>query len=185
MIAWPTVRASRIHHRSLWVNDRQYLGATLFPFFDGQGLVARVLLVDASSADLATFRVDQMQARIPAWGAMRLIGSLDPLSDETIDELAPLWHFDPWWLLKDPRFDGLWFIPVLKQTNCADAFEQRITDVSFSPTLTHVRRVSVAADQPETHSKRFRPEMLPARETEPMQKDATGKAGWVLDPFWE
>ena len=106
------------------------------------------------------------------------------LNESTLDELAPLWHYDPWWLLKDERFESEWAVPILKSTNCADAFERQPADLLFSTCLTQLRMVRFPVPAESQEDRRYRPEMLPAREMPAFAHMEQRATGWHLDPWW-
>lgn len=205
MIRWFSVLASRLHEREFCWDDREIRKATLFPFFDGEGVVEQVLVVDAESSELRAFRLDATRVRIPFWGPIRLEGNCDRLDEEVIRQLGPLWHYDPWWLLKDERFSSHEAVPILKQTNCVGAFIQQPVDVGFRADLTSLRNVryEVASNpveekvsgylngtiagmaiEKEQETRPFRPGMLPVRETTGCTVSARQR-GWQLTPFWQ
>ena len=184
MTNWFSVAASRLHARNLVCSDAVIERGSLFPFFDRAGAVEHVLIVDAGSSDLRTFRLDETQLSIPFRGPIRLDGSLQCLDEQVLEQLAPRWHFDPWWLLRDARFEDQAAVPILVRTNCADCFEQSPNDLLFSGRLTRVRKVSFLVTKPECTLQRFRREMLPIRTLDPTTFRAPRAEDWVLDPVW-
>ena len=74
-MSWPPVRTSCLHQRML-----NFLGgfgeAILFPFFDGDGVVQKVLVIDSITADLRTFLPFVNKLTIPVWGPMQAHGPL-------------------------------------------------------------------------------------------------------------
>ena len=184
MTPWITVRASRLHQRII-CGDTFVPQATLFPFFDTNGGVDQVLIVDAYSPDLRIFKLNETRISIPFWGSIRIVGQLHFLDERIADQLAPLWHYDPWWLLKGRRFEFESAVPTLKRTNCVDSFEEPPADLLFSLDLKAVRKVRFHVPSKEYKSHRFRPEMLPRREQvrAPVAESKTG--GWRLDPLWQ
>lgn len=184
MIRWGSVRASRLHERQLACGDTCIRQATLFPFFDRAGSVDHVLVVDADSSELRTIRLDETRAWIPRWGPIRLNGPLLNLDEDVVDQLAPLWHYDPWWLLKDARFESQAAVPILQLTNCAESFDQPPADLLFSPRLTNLCKVRFPVPSKEYESHRFTPEMLPTRDPTRSPGVQTRGVGWYLDPMW-
>jgi len=185
MTVWNSVRASRLHERKLVGGDTFIRQATLFPFFDRAGSVRQVLIVDADSSELRTFRLDKTRAWIPLWGSIRLDGPIQGLDEDVMDQLAPLWHYDPKWLLSDARFESQAAVPILKLTNCAEAFGQQPADLLFSVRLTNLRKVSFLVPTRDFQSRGFRPEMLPTRGPTRIPGVETRDAGWQLAPIWQ
>lgn len=74
-MSWPPVPASCLHQRVL-----KFLGgfgeATLFPLFDGDGVVQKVLVIDSITADLRTFLPVVNKLTIPVWEPMEAYGPL-------------------------------------------------------------------------------------------------------------
>ena len=184
MTSWTSVRASHLHDRRLVHDETLIRRATLFPFFDRLGSVSQVLIVAAGSSELRTFRADTTRAWIPFWGPIRITDPIVALDEALTDQLAGLWHYDPWWLLKDAVFHGQAAATILQSTNCADAFDRQPADLVFSSCLTNLRTVRVPQSTQECESKRFQPEMLPAREPTPCSGTQTRGTGWQLDPIW-
>lgn len=184
MTTWFRIPASRLHERALIFNDVQYRQATLFPFFDGEGFVERVLIVDADSSELQSFRIDTTQLRVPFWGPIRASGQKLELVDDAIDLLAPLWHYDPWWLLRAARFESERTVPTLTNTNCADSFDEKPADLLFNARMTKVAKVQFIVPAEHYKNKAFQPGMLPPRELAEPPRSQRESAGWHLDPLW-
>ncbi len=179
-----SVPASRLHGRPLIYNEERFDVATLFPFFDREGFVERVLIVDADSSDLRSFPADTALFRIPLWGPVRVSGERLEIVADIIDRLAELWHYDPRWLLKDQRFESHSAVTALQLTNCADSFERQPSDVLFNPRLTAVNKVQFRALADNYEKKPFQSDMLPNRETRQSQRTPALSPGWHLDPMW-
>ena len=184
MTPWMLVRSTRLRERALVCGQASIRRATLLPFFDRAGSVAQVMIVDADSSDLRTFKVDRARARIPTWGAIRIEGLIDTLDEFVIDQLAGLWHFDPWWLLRDERFRDNAVIPILQSTNCAEVFDEQPASLLFSGCLTELRKVRFAAPSENYENRQYCDEMLPLREPTPLAGRKTRSAGWRLAPVW-
>ncbi|MDP7017531.1 MAG: hypothetical protein QGG36_17140 [Pirellulaceae bacterium] len=185
MASWISIGASRLHERRLVSGETRIDKATLFPFFDGGGAVHQVLIVDAGSADLRTFRIGEAGVVIPHWGTLRLGGSVRVADEHDIDRLGRLWHYDPWWLLKDVRFASLPATPILKATNCVDSFEERPQDILFSICLSRLNKVRFSVPASEYKTKRFEASMLPKRSAPPRSEGGSNSdSGWRLDPHW-
>jgi hypothetical protein len=186
MTGWRSVRSSRLRERAVVYDDTLIRKATLFPMFDCAGCVQHVLIVDADSPDLRVFKVDRTHVRIPRWGVIRLDGPIEILDEYVVDQIATLWHFDPWWMLRDERFEDSAVIPILETTNCVEAFvDQQPYNLLFSADLTELLKVRIAVPSENYQYKHYCDEMLPMRE--PRESSACRKrrpAGWYLDPVW-
>lgn len=184
MIPLILIRASRLHQRPLELNSTRIDRATLFPFFSRDGQIDQVMIVDPESSRLLAFRPQDVRLRLPFWGTLRIDGPTTPVDDLTVDPLAPLWHYDPWWLLKDKRYDDQAVIPILKATNCAESFtDQQPSDVLFDLALNRLQKVRFPAPSESHEHKRFNEEMLPLREEVCADKPAP-RGGWHLVPIW-
>ena len=177
------VRARRLHGRSLHTRHESIENATLFPFFTRAGQVKRVMVVAAESAKLRTFAPAELSVSIPFWGPIQVAGRLEELNTRLLDELARMWHFDPWWLLADRRFSDDAAAPLLKKTNCVDLFAKRVSDVFYRRCLDRLLWVSEHRKEGMA-IKPYRAEMLPHREETTSSPRAHRQAGWVLAPFW-
>lgn len=183
MIRWYSVTARCLRRRTIFRGDVIMRHVTLFPFFDGEGFVEKVLIVGDASAELLAFDPNEATLCIPPWGPIWFSGAIEVLSDRVLRQLATLWHFDPWWLLTDERFEDHDAVPVLKKTNCVDEFSGEPKDLVFSGSLQKLRKVSYPVVTQETTSRPFLPGMLPDLESEDRSDDAD-RIGWVLDPVW-
>ncbi len=119
---------------------------------------------------------------VPPWGRLRLDGPVERLGRERVERLAPLWHYDPWWLLKDERFANESAVPTLKATNCVGSFSRRPCDLCYTRDLRSVVTVIYDEGTQEYKTERFKPELLPKRAV--AQSTAEPAQGWQLDPFW-
>ena len=118
------VSSSALRARTLETPERSIPRATLLPLFDRQGKVLRVVFLDADAADVWYFHPAVVRVRIPFWGPIQLDsspGDLQLLSPGGLAALGEVWHFDPWWMLADRRYDRSEVAAILKTTNC---FEQ-------------------------------------------------------------
>ena len=177
------VRAHRLHRRYLISRHESIKNATLFPFFSRAGQVKHVLVVAAESAALRTFAPADVSVSIPFWGPIQVAGRLEQLNARLLDELARLWHFDPWWLLADERLQNEAAVPILKRTNCVDIFSKRVSGLFYRRCLDRLVWISERSKDGMT-IKVYRPEMLPNREETTSSPGAHRPARWVLSPFW-
>ena len=186
MIRWLPVRATRLHECPIECGSTTIRSGSLFPFFDGTGSIEHALIVDADSSVLRTVTLTTTTVTIPLWGPIVIDANATRLNEETIEQLAPLWHYDPWWLLRAERFSFTSEVPVLKRTNCAESFETQPSDLCFTRRLTKVGWVIHYSASQGDQVKRFRAEMLPDRQPVRSRRehDQTQTTGWQLKPFW-
>ena len=178
------VRAQRLHRCHLRTRHETIENATLFPFFSRGGQVQHIMVVAADLTELRTFAPAKVSVSIPFWGPIQVAGHLEQLNARLLDELGRLWHFDPWWLLADARFQGEAAVPLLKRTNCVDVFSKRVSGMFYRRCLDRLVWVSERSKDGMT-IKVYRPEMLPNREELTASPRAHRPVGWVLSPFWE
>lgn len=117
------ISARALHRRRVVLRDAALDDASLFPFFDDLGRVEATVLVWPGSAQILVLDPRPGLARCPLWRPIELdaayadLRDLAPSDDERLRDLD---HFDPWWVLAEPRFALHRAIPALKATNCVD-----------------------------------------------------------------
>jgi len=114
------ISAEAMHQRMVSDDSGDVLsGITLFPFFDDQGKIRSWLMVQPKKG-----RVWVLEGRFrKSWGGFTYRGSWRrpaPPTDEELDRLRVLYHYDPWWLLTLPAYASEPWVPALKATNVAD-----------------------------------------------------------------
>ncbi len=188
MIVPIPVFAGGLRGRRLQAEDGTVEAATLFPMFGHDGTVHHVMVVDEQSSDIRFLDSRQVAARVPMWGAIRLqcdLGSLARLGDELPPMVGRLWHFDPWWMLAEPRYRNIQAADTLKATNCADKMAWPVRSLAYDRKLRKVIW-QVGRKQGQFEIGRFTPEALPAEH--PTLPESEGRldssGGWRLDPFW-
>ncbi len=193
------VAARSLHQRRVRLRDFVLEGASLFPFFDREGRTRALMLVwpparpivvlDFPSGDLSPGERSDL-VRVRWWGEIQL--GVDFAALRNIDAgraavATGLWHFDPWWVLREACFEGHPAVPVLKATNCAGAFLKPIYGCFFSRDLSRFVGVTTKS---RSHSglsaldytyRPFSPQLLP--EERPRARPPQS-SGWTLDPFW-
>ncbi len=181
------VSSSALRRRTLWTPERSVPEATLLPLFDREGMVRRVVFLDERSAGVWCFDPTQTPVRIPLWGPIRVEASPGDLWLLEAGDLAAggdLWHFDPWWLLADRRYERSEAAEVLKNTNCAGQLPLTTKKLVFRWDLSRVRWV-VYTDKGGVKSVRLPGNLLLARPPRPPARVPPGRWGmWRLDPFW-
>ena len=192
MSNWFPVSASRLKDCHLITDDEVLRKGAILPFFNAFGVISIVLIVDNDSEELQIFRTGEVSLRVPLMRAVRITGPVEALSESNIDELAPLWHYDPWMSLKKGRFVDNDFAPVINSTNCVNRFLRPVAytkEVWYQRRLQKLAFLSTGKDD-STSFKAFTAAMLPDIATRPPAKarpidSAIRAGGWKLAPFWE
>ena len=183
MARWILISSKRLHDRRIITPERTVERASLFPFFDREGQVRSFLLVDPTSSELfLAHRAERIL--VPFWGPIRIKDRLEFLADDNIDNLLPFWHYDPWWLLKEPRYKDNEWATVLPGTNCVNELAPGVQSLLFSGNLLWARWV-MSKTEDGYRTDRFRSSMLPEYNQVPPRDARTGRTGWRLAPFWE
>ena len=183
MDRWIPISSKRLHNRRVITPDRTVDRASLFPYFDREGRTQSFLLVDPASSELFLARGAE-RIRVPWWGAIRIENPLEILSDDNIETLLAFWHYDPWWLLKDPRYEDNEWAAVLPGTNCVNDLPAGVKSLLFSGNLLRVRWV-ISETKEGYRTDRFRSSPLPEYNRVPRTEARIQRSGWQLAPFWE
>jgi hypothetical protein len=188
MSRWPSVSSSRLGGRNLILRDGVVVGATLFPLFDRQGAVYRVMVIDAASSDIRFFDPAETCLRIPLWGPIRVEpgpAGLRALTDKELRAVRDLWHFDPGRLLSASKYDGSETAEILKATNSFERFPWSISRVYYWRDLSRTAWV-LRQNKQGIELKRFPRDALPeeSRSRPPARRVFSKPGAWRLDPFW-
>jgi len=179
------VSAKSLHRRQVRIGDEVLESTSLFPVFDSRGHVRQVLALSPDSSQIQLLRWRAGDFVVPLWSAVRVTGEsawLRPASDDRLDELADLWHYDPWWMLEGSRYRRHKAAEYLKATNCADRFTGDVRAIWFRRDLSQLSWVEVRSFS-EFNLQRWRPDLLPKRSVmAPPRRRAAG--AWQLDPAW-
>ena len=186
MIAWLPVSSSGLRRRSLTTPDWSLAKAALFPFFNRQGAISRVMVVDAESRRIWLFDPARAELRIPLLGTIDLQAAartMIPLDQEQLAAVKGLWHFDPWCVLHDPKYDPWAAAQALKKTNCLGRFPWKVTALYYRRDLS---RVSMILRDRKGSFVRLPSDALPdtAADEAPEPRKPHAASGWRLDPFW-
>jgi hypothetical protein len=102
------------------------------------------------------------------------------------ERFADLWHFDPWWVLGDERYQGHGSVPALRSTNIP-GYDSTVSGIAFDPDLGRASYV-VRGSGESARVRRFTPETLAAmasrRRAAAERPRAVVMSGWQLRPFW-
>jgi hypothetical protein len=163
--------------------DAELEDASLFPFFDDQGAADALMLVWPESRTIAVLELRSGLVEVPMWGAAALDVDFAALRDLDARGAARLaagrWHYDPWWVLREPRFRGHPAVPALKATNCAGRLRKPFRQLYFEHDLSSIYRLTVDYQG----FLAFSPDLLPAR-PDPYPESSPAATGWRLDPVW-
>ena len=176
------VGARTLHRRAVSLRDWQLAEASLFPLFDARGTIEALMLVWPASRTIAALELGPGLVDVPMWGAVGLDVDYASLRDLDAGRAAELaagrWHYDPWWVLREPRYGGHPAVPALKATNCAGRFRKPFRQLYFEHDLSRVYGITKDYQQYQA----FTPDLLtPRHDPRPEPKPA---AGWRLDPIW-
>ena len=179
------VSAKSLHRRQVRIGDDVFENASLLPFFDSRGQVRQVLVLRPDSSQIQLLRWRAGDFVVPLWSSVRVTGEsiwLRPVSDDRLDELADLWHYDPRWLLNASRYRKHWALEYLKATNCADRFTGDVKALWYRRDLSQLTWVEVKSFS-EFNLQRWRSDLLPQRpDAAAPRRRVTG--AWRLDPAW-
>lgn len=198
-----SLRQKSLHGCTLKFRDHELTGS-VFPLFNDSGETKALMITAESDGDIliVDFAKNLFAGRslLPRVWPQRLNLHRAELRDSDLDAasgIADLWHFDPWWELRDDRYSGHSLVPTLKATNLV-AYDESITAVHFSTTLHSVTYIGFGKVE-DFKLKRFRPKLLDtakaerkvaaaSRDNAPRHaSDAASSSrptGWRLRPFW-
>jgi hypothetical protein len=127
--------------------DRSVEHASLFPLFDDEGRTRMVMITAEENARimLADWTAGLFVREWVMRNRVRLrFADLDDASMVDEERFENLWHFDPWWVLGDERYQGHGAVPALRNTNIP-GYDRTISDIVFDSDLgrpSYVARVS-------------------------------------------
>ena len=179
----------------LELEDRSLEHASLFPLFDDEGRT-RMLMITAEEDGrimLADWAPGLFE-RDWAWRNRLRLRFADLRDGSMWDEerFEDLWHFDPWWVLREDRYHGHRAVPALQSTNIP-GHDPTISGFGFDSSLGRASYVSRQKSGDSASVGRFKANTLAAaakrRRTaheRPARARARGAAaaGWQLRPFW-
>jgi hypothetical protein len=169
--------------------DRPLERASLFPLFDDEGRTRMVMITAEENARIilavwtpGLFTRDwAMRNRVS-----RRFADLSDASMVADDGVEDLWHFDPWWVLGEERYQGHGAVPRLQSTNIP-GYDPKIAGIVFGRGLERASYVVTGSDH-SMHVGRFKASTLAA--VARRRRAAAGRSksavaiGWRLRPAW-
>lgn len=187
------VRALSMHQRDIIVAGHPIPAATIFPFFDFDGTVFYLLIVDPVSGELTVCKPQDVK-RFPWFKPIKIRHSAPISHSNYVDKLSELLHFDPWWLLTEAPFCDYDYVSVLKMTNCVYDFDKDVTGLYFNGKLQQVTSSYVHTGENYSTKKfikhkaalKFRHGDQKAAHKKKQETNSQHQAsGWRLEPFWQ
>ncbi len=183
------VSAHTLHRRTVAHGETLIRNVSFLPFFNREGCVKRVLTVAPDRAEIGAIPCDVVLPRISNPGRIRIpehVPLLYPIRKSELDELCPLWHFDPWWLLDADCYLNHWARLPIKATNCVSRTTHRLVSVLYRGDLSAAtwmlhRRPSRGGISMVRWKPHFFPAPPPPRKP---KRPAGNSTRWVLDPIW-
>jgi hypothetical protein len=178
-----TISARRLHHTAVKLRDKVLMGASVFPMFDRQGTVWKVMVTWRGSSRI--LMLDYAPGRFTQnWWGIVVDASLAeerPLTPGSMPGLARLWHFDPWWVLREPRYGGGPELDILRKTNLSGRTPLPVYRLNFEGDLSRVRSV---ATERIGRPLPFDPAVLPEHQVRRRRSRRAGKPVWRLEKLW-
>ena len=181
------VSSSALRARTLETPERSIRKAALLPLFDREGKVRRVAFLDPGATDIWSFDPAVVRVRIPLWGPIQLDsspGELQLLSAGGLAALGEVWHFDPWWMLADRRYDRSEVAAMLKTTNCFEPLSKTGKRLLYRWNLCRAGWI-ITKEKGTVRLGPLLADLPPAEPPCPVAAPRVARSGvWVLDPFW-
>ncbi len=183
--------AKRLKDCTLRSPEQRWRNVTLFPFFDDGGVIIKHMLL-VPQVGVYIIDADAGVLSLDLWLSPRLaepLSSCRKIGMDRIAVLGRLRHFDPWWLLKRPEYNGLPWVPILKATNCVHELSERdIAMIYYDRGLSRIRwiakQTNTAMEKQEAILS-FDADMLPPKTGEAVPpKKKTHAPVWGLKRSW-
>jgi hypothetical protein len=172
----------------LELEDRPLERASLFPLFDDEGGTQMVMITAEESGRimLADWAPGLF---IPGWWRNRLRLRYADLNDASMwdeERFEELWHFDPWWVLGDERYQGHGAVPALRRTNIP-GYDPTVSEIVFDSSLARAAYAKKRSGQ-SVRVQRFTSDTLSSiarrRRAALERPRPVAVAGWRLRAFW-
>ena len=184
------VSAARLKTCTLRSAEGSRRNVTLFPFFDEEGIIRRLMLL-VPQAGVYILEAESGVLSLDLRGSLKLEEPLSfcrKISGDRLAVLARLYHYDPWWLLKRPEYSGLSWVPTIKATNCVRALSERdVTMIYFDRRLSRVRRLAKEMEpgMEVQETLPFDPAMLPRKTCRAIPPRRESRVpGWRIKNRW-
>jgi hypothetical protein len=173
----------------LELEDRPLERASLFPLFDDEGRTRMVMITaEENERIMLADWAPGVFVRDWAW-RNRLRLRFADFRDASMwgeERFEDLWHFDPWWVLGDERYQGHGAVRALRSTNIP-GYDQTVSGMGFDPRLGRASYV-VKGSGASCSVRRFTADTLAAfaRRRRAVHERPRGGVlgGWRLRPFW-
>ncbi len=117
---------------------------TCFPFFNQCGIIQYHLVLRENDLTMYVLQAKPCMIKTTRPMGIRIEPqqlSTSGLFNDHYHQLKQLWHYDPWWLLKEPDYRNHWAVPQLKATNCVDLMP-KVKMLHYTLDLTRIRSSS-------------------------------------------
>jgi hypothetical protein len=173
----------------LELEDRPLENASLFPLFDQDGRTRVVMITAEENARimLADWAPGLFVRHWPWRNRLRRrFTDLDDASMWDDDRFQGLWHFDPWWVLGDERYQGHGAVPGLRGTNIP-GYDSTVSGIVFSADLERASYLLKGSGH-SVKVRRFTADTRAAiagrRQATHERPRAATRSEWRLRPFW-
>jgi hypothetical protein len=156
----------------------------MLPLFDRAGEVRFVLTVAADSPDVSLVRAEGLP-RIPWLGRIRLpdhVPLFREILREDVNAIRDLWHFDPWWLIAEPRFATHWARELLMSTNLVGRTKVTVGSLYYRRDLSQVKWFTVKGEDGFHPWNKLELPEKPKRASRVVRAHPPPR--WILDPIW-
>lgn len=177
-----SVSAVKIHQCTLKDHSQTWSNVTVFPFFKNTGEVVRhMLVIPEGQQALWIDDIHLLKAGVLGGVVLNgLVSTLPSVGAHNMGAMEEQWHYDPWWLLKEPGYASRSWVPAAKASNCADKFAY----LYYPGNLKKVTYIIPPGGSEETPQK-YLPDMLPeVRERIEVTRDGKENGGWKLKESW-
>ena len=164
MFGRTTLSATSLHNCPARVNGTNMERATFLPVFDTAGRVDFVVFLDPSSSEIQIFEPPGTRVRIASRGVVSIEtkGSLHVFGGDHAARAGALWHFDPWWLMKEERYQGFPHKAAVMASNCVGKSKKTIDELYYRRDLNSVFRAATTV-RGTRRTIRFKSLQLPDR----------------------
>jgi hypothetical protein len=183
-----------LHRQKIWFRDEPVARTSIFPMFDQNGQIKQLMVILPSIDDIYLIPWNPGLIKFGFWGTRRLMLNLAELKSYnqlSTTRFSNLWYYDPLWVLDNNRFWRYREFEQLKQTNCANKFEEKIAAACFDRNLSRLKKFMVEHGALNFSYRSATLEEMTPRSGLPLPtlKNETQKnplsPQWRLDPVWK